>query len=172
MAPSPALSILAKAKPSLEGRKVGCLVTDGCDGALVAKIEAAVKKTGAKFEIIAPTVGGVETDAGDPLPAGHKIEGGPSVLFDAVVLLPSEEGAAQLAMSAEAVNFLRDAYGHLKVIGYLPTAAPMLNKAGMGAETDRDRGLLSLAQQSAQDFVLAAAAGRIWEREAKVRLVA
>jgi catalase len=172
MAPSPALSILAKAKPSLEGRKVGCLVTDGCDGALVAEIEAAVKKAGAKFEIIAPKVGGVETDAGDPLPADHKIEGGPSVLFDAVVLLPSEEGAAELAMSAEAVNFLRDAYGHLKIIGYLPTAAPMLEKAGMGAETDGDRGLLSLAQKSAQDFVLAAADGRIWEREAKVRLVA
>ena len=172
MAPSPALSILAKAKPSLEGRKVGCLVTDGCDGALVTRIEAAVKKAGAKFEIIAPKVGGVETDAGEPLPADHKIEGGPSVLFDAVVLLPSEEGAAELAMSAEAVNFLRDAYGHLKVIGYLPTAAPMLEKAGMGAETGGDRGLLSLAQKSAQDFVLAAADGRIWEREAKVRLVA
>ena len=75
---------------SLGADMVGCLVTDGCDGALVAKIEAAVKKAGAKFEIIAPTVGGVETDAGDPLPADHKIEGGPSVLFDAVVLLPSE----------------------------------------------------------------------------------
>ena len=114
----------------------------------------------------------MKTAAGDRLPADHKIDGGPSVLFDAVVLLPSDEGGAELAMSAAAVNFLRDAFGHLKVIGYLPTAAPMFVKAGMGAETDGDRGLLSLAQKSAQDFVVAAADGRIWEREAKVRLVA
>ena len=36
MEPSPALSLLAKAKPTLQGRKVGVLVSEGCDGDLVA----------------------------------------------------------------------------------------------------------------------------------------
>ena len=40
----------------------------------------------------------------------HKIEGGPSVFFDAVAVLPSVEGGAELALSAEAVNFVCDAY--------------------------------------------------------------
>ena len=35
VAPSPALSIHRKAKVTLEGRVVGCLVTDGVDGALL-----------------------------------------------------------------------------------------------------------------------------------------
>ena len=39
MKPSPALSLIAKAPKTLEGRKVGVLVTDGSDGALVAGAE-------------------------------------------------------------------------------------------------------------------------------------
>ena len=41
------------------------------------------------------------------------------MLFDAVAIIPSREGGAKLATQAEAVNFLRDAFGHLKVIAYL-----------------------------------------------------
>ena len=92
MAPSPALSILAKAKPSLEGRKIGCLVSDGSDGELVEALRAAVLDQGAKFQVIAPVIGGVVTAQGDLLEVDHKVEGGPSVLFDAVLLAPSVEG--------------------------------------------------------------------------------
>lgn len=168
---SPALSILQKAIATLEGRKVGCLVTDGSDAKLVAELKAAVLGAGAVFQVVAPTVGGVVTDDGALLPADHKVEGGPSVLFDAVAVLPSVEGGAELALSAEAVNFVRDAYGHLKVIAYLPTAAPMLVKAGIDAKPDNDPGLVSFAQTSVDDFIARAADGRIWAREPWVRRV-
>jgi catalase len=170
MPPSPPLSILAKALPTLEGRKIGCLVTDGSDGALVAELRSMLDKVGAKLQIVAPAIGGVVTAQGDVLPADHKIEGGPSVLFDAVAILPSAEGGKQLALQAEAVNFLRDAYGHLKVIGYLPTAAPVLVKAGMSdVNPDKDAGLVSLATKTVPEFIAAAAAGRVWPRERMVR---
>ena len=166
------LSLLSKAIASLEGRKIGCLVTDGSDAGLIADLQAAVLAAGARFHIVAPQIGGVVTDDGVLLPADHKVEGGPSVLFDAVAILPSVEGGAQLALQAEAVNFLRDAYGHLKVIAYLPTAAPMLVKAGMSdANPDSDPGLVSLERSAVEDFVAAAAGGRIWGREPRVRLV-
>jgi catalase len=113
----------------------------------------------------------VVTAQGELLAADHKVEGAPSVLFDAVVLAPSAEGGAKLALQAEAVNFLRDAYGHLKVIGYLPSVAPMLVKAGIDAKPDNDPGLVSLELSSPQDFLERAAAGRIWAREPWVRLV-
>jgi len=171
MDPSPALSILAKAEPTLEGRKLGCLVSDGSDGDLVNALRAAVTAAGAKLQIIAPMIGGVMTAQGDLLEADHKVEGGPSVLFDAVVIAPSVEGGAKMALQAEAVNFLRDAYGHLKVIGYLPTVAPMLVKAGIDAQPDNDPGLVSLELSSVDDFIARAAAGRVWEREPWVRLV-
>ena len=150
------LSLLAKAKPTFEGRKVGCLLSDGCDGDLVSKLKAAVEAAGGKLEIIAPTIGGVTTSAGGQIPADHKIDGGPSVLFDAVAILPSPAGGAKLALEAAAVNFVRDAFGHLKVIGYLPAAAPLFVKGGIN---DTDAGLIAFPAASVKDFVVAACEG-------------
>jgi catalase len=170
MKPSLALSLLAKAVPNLQGRKVGCLVTDGTDDDLLDGLRKAVEAAGATFEVIAPKIGGITTAGGTLVPADHKVEGGPSILFDAVAIIPSREGGAKLATQAEAVNFLRDAFGHLKVIAYTPTAAPLLVKAGMPeANPDNDAGMISLAGNTPDDFVTAAAAGRIWVREPFVR---
>ena len=94
------------------------------------------------------------------------------MLFDAVAIMPSAEGGAQLALQAEAVNFLRDAFGHLKVIAYLPTAAPLFVKGGLSDATpDNDAGLIALPAAPLEAFIQAAAAGRIWAREARVRKV-
>ena len=125
---------------------------------------------GGRVEIIAPTIYGVTTAEGDVLEADHTVDGGPSVLFDAVAILPSDEGGAKLALKAAAVNFLRDAFGHLKVIGYLPSAAPLFVKGGVNdAAPDTDAGLIAFPAASIDDFVTAAAAGRIWAREPMVR---
>ncbi len=168
---SPALSLLAKSAPTLAGRKVGCLVTDGTDATLVADLRAAVEAAGGRVEIIAPKIAGVVTADGELLEADHKIEGAPSVLFDAVAILPSLEGGAELALQAEAVNFLRDAFGHLKVIAYLPTAAPLFVKGGLtDATPDHDAGLIALGMAGVEDFA-AIAGARIWAREPQVRRV-
>ena len=165
--PSPMLSLLAKAAPTLQGRKIGVLATDGADMALIAKLKAAVEKAGAKLEIVAPTVGG-----DGPLHGDHTLDGGPSILFDAVALIPSVDGGADLARQAAAVNFLRDAYAHLKVIAYLPVAAPLFAMAGLSpAVSEGDAGLIALDNASIDDFIAAAAAGRIWAREPRVRKI-
>jgi catalase len=170
MAPSSMLSLLAKATPTFEGRKVGVLLTDGCDGDLVSELKAAVEAAGGKVEIIAPAIGGVITATGDPIAADHRIDGGPSCLFDAVAILPSDGGGAKLALHAAAVDFLRDAFGHLKVIGYLPAAAPLFVKGGVNDATpDTDPGLIAFPSATVKEFVEAASAGRIWAREAMVR---
>ena len=46
------------------------------------------------LKLVAPEVGGVKDSAGTWHDADEKLEGGPSVLFDAVAVLPSKEGAA------------------------------------------------------------------------------
>ena len=95
------------------------------------------------------------------------------MLFDAVALLPSAEGSAKLALDAAAVNFVRDAFGHLKVIGYLPSAAPLFVKGGLSdANPDTDAGLIAFGASSVADFIAASAAGRIWAREPNVRMIA
>ena len=168
--PSPMLSLLAKAKTTFEGRTVGVLLSDGCDGALVAELKAKVAAAGGKVAIIAPTIYGVTSATGEPIAADHTIDGGPSVLFDAVAIAPSEAGGAKLALEAAAVNFLRDAFGHLKVIGYLPAAAPLFVKGGVNdASPDTDEGLIAFPAATVDDFIKAASGGRIWARETMVR---
>ena len=64
----------------------------------------------------------------------------------------------------------RDAFAHLKVIAYLPTAAPLFVKGGLSDATpDTDAGLISLPAASIDDFIQMASAGRVWAREPLVR---
>ncbi|GAC1330073.1 MAG: catalase [Beijerinckiaceae bacterium] len=166
--PSPALSIIAKAPKTLEGRKVGMLVTDGVDEALVTGMKRAVEKEGALFEIVAPKVGGVKTAAGGKLPADHGLTGGSSIFFDAVVLAASTEGCKMLINEAAAVNWLRDAFGHLKVIGYTPQSLPLLEEARIADKIDQ--GVIEMSKKAAiATFINAAKEYKIWAREPKLR---
>jgi len=164
MALSPTLSMIKKADPTLKGRKVAALVTDGTDDAMLDALRKAVEKEGAAFAIIAPKIGGVTTAKGKKLPADQALSGAPSVFFDAVVVLPSSEGGTMLGNEAAAIDWLRDAFGHLKAIGYVESAAPMFAKAGIA----RDAGVIDLGS-GVTAFIKAAKQHRIWDREPTLR---
>ena len=164
--PSPALRLVGKYPDSLKGRKVGILVTDGADGAVVKAVQDAAKAAGAAVEIIAPKVGGAKLKDGAILKADHQLAGAPSVLFDAVALVLSADGCKQLLTEGAAVDFAKDAFGHLKAIGHTPEAQPLLDKAGVKP----DAGVIDLSQ-GAKAFITPAAT-RQWDREPKVRTLA
>ena len=165
--PSPALSILAKAKPMVKGRMFGVLVADGTDPAYISALKASAASHGAKLKVIAPKVEGVKGSDGKMIPADLQLAGGPSVLFDGVVIAVSPEGAQQLAAQASAVNFVQDAFSHLKVIGHSSGAAALMQKANVMP----DRGVLAMESNGAEVYFAQASKGRIWEREPKVRPV-
>ncbi len=165
LAASPALSILAKFKPTLKGRLIGCLVADGTDPGLVTALEAEATKVGAQLKVIAPKVGGAKGSDGGTIRADFQLAGGPSVLFDTVVLALSKEGAAMLAKEAAAVAFVHDAFAHLKVIGHTTGAQALLDKTGVMP----DAGVVTL--DKAEAFLAIASQGRIWNREPTVRAV-
>jgi catalase len=165
--PSPALSILENGPEDFRGRKVGILATDGVDAARFAELTEALTSEGAMYVVVAPEVGGVEDSNGDLIPAGEKVDGGPSVLYDAVALLLSDRGAQRLAEDATARDFVTDAFAHAKYVGYLATAIPLLEKAGVTA--DMDGGFIPLDEPgSATGFVEACRTLRFWEREQAV----
>ncbi|MBI1406979.1 MAG: catalase [Caulobacter sp.] len=163
---SPALRILGKYPDSLKGRAVGILVTDGADGALIEAVKSAAESAGASVKIVAPKVGGVKLKGGKMLAADGQLAGTPSVVFDAVALVLSEDGCASLLGEAAAVDFVRDAFGHLKAIGFTAEAQPLLDKAGVAP----DDGLVDLAK-GAKAFI-GPASTRQWNREPKVRMLA
>ena len=168
--PSPALSILLNGPNSFTGRKIGVLVTDGADMNILTSLKAAVEAEDAMLEVVAPQVGGVEASDGSWVEAKQKIDGGPSVLYDAVVLLPSQDGAALLAQEATARDFVADAFAHQKYIGYVEAARPLLRKAGVPENLDEGFVTLTGADACSQ-FLTRCRKLRFWDREAMVKQV-
>ncbi|MET3522244.1 catalase [Mesorhizobium sp. M4B.F.Ca.ET.190.01.1.1] len=167
--PSPALSIIENGPDSFAGRKVGVLVSSGTDAALLKKLQSAIEKEGATIEVVAPKVGGVEAGDGSWIEARHMIDGGPSVLFDAIAVLLSEEGADRLARESAARDFVADAFAHLKFIAFVQSSSPLFVKAGVA--TDADEGLISLDGVSGiNTFVQSCRRLRLWGREPAVKL--
>jgi len=166
MEPSPALRLIGKYPDSLVGRMVAILVTDGADGAVVAAVRDAVERAGAAVKIVAPKIGGVTLKGGKKLAADGQLAGTPSVLFDAVALVLSEAGCAELLGENAATDFVANAFVHLKAIGHTAEAQPLLDKAGV----QPDAGIVDLA--GGADGFIAPASARQWDREPKVRILA
>lgn len=166
MKPSPALGIIDKYPPTLTGRSVGILVTDGADGGVVSRARMAAEAEGASVKIIAPKIGGVTLADGAKLAIDGQLAGSPSVIFDAVVLAISEAGCQALLNDSAALDFVANAFVHLKAIGHTEDARPLLAKAGVGS----DAGVVDLSAD-AKAWVTAAKT-RQWDREPKVRMLA
>jgi catalase len=167
--PSAKLSIVGNGPDSFKGRKVGIFLTDGSAAALFGGLTKALEAEGAVWEVVAPKIGGVTLDDGTRVAAKQKIDGGPSVLFDAVAVLPSAEGVELLAQDAPSKDFVSDAFAHCKFIGYCEEAKTLFAEARI--PPDLDGGFLPL--QSAKDakaFVAACRDLRFWSRELEVDL--
>jgi catalase len=161
--PSKALSILLNAHETFEGRKVGMLVTDGVDGDLIVALQKVLAKEGATFEVVAPTIAGVKARDGSIIPANQKIDGGPSVLYDAVAVLVSREGAEMLAKEPAARDFVADAFAHSKFVAYSDEAKPFLTKV-LGADK-LDDGFISVGGvKDISKFVQECRKLRFWDR--------
>jgi catalase len=156
------LSILLNGPENFKGRKMGVLVTDGVDMKTLNALKSALKKEGALLEIVAPKVGGVEASDGSWIEAAQKIDGGPSVLYDAVALLPSEEGVKLLAKEPAARDFIADAFAHKKFIGYVDAAAMLFGTTGIPEK--RDEGCIPLKGADCSAFITACRKLRYWAR--------
>ena len=163
--PSPALKIIRGARElnTLEGRKVAVLIADGSDAKALAALTKAIGKAGGGVAIVAPGIGGAKLSDGSLQKADAQLAGFPSVMADAIALVLSEAGCKSLLKEAAAIQFVMDAFGHLKAIGASDAAKPLLDKAGVEADegvTDLDDGFIQAAGQ------------RFWDREPKVRTLA
>lgn len=162
---SPALQIIGKMKNTLMGRVIGILIADGSDCAVIEKIKKAAIDAGASVKIVAPKVGGAKLADGSLLEADGQLAGTPSVLFDAVAVILSDEGAQALSRESAAIDFVRDAFGHLKAIAADKGGQSLLKTANVG----QDAGVVDANDKEA---FIAAAKTRQWDREKSVRTLA
>jgi catalase len=95
------------------------------------------------------------------------LSGAPSVFFDAVAIFASVEGIKPLLKNSAAIDWVRDAFGHLKVVGYTAAAQSLFEKAGIA--DDLDEGVIELdARKSVGRYIEAAKQQRVWDREARL----
>jgi catalase len=165
LAPSAALSIVGNGPDSFSGRKIGVLICAGADADVLNELREAAVKRGVTVEVVAPTVGGVLMSDGKLVTADYKIDGGPSVLFDAVVLLLTADGIATLSEIPQARDFLTDAFAHCKFIGHTAAAMTMFEAVGLAGKADP--GFVLLGDDGSVDALLEQCAQlRYWPREA------
>jgi catalase len=165
MPPSPALQIISKMKPTLKGRAIGILIAHGSDGAVIGNFRSAAADAGAHVKIVAHSVGGICLADGSKLEADAQLAGTPSVLFDAVVIILSAEGVSALQRESAAVDFVREAFNHLKAIAVDQGGQTLLDKAHVKADA-------GICDSNEVDRFIAAAQTRQWEREMSVRTLA
>jgi catalase len=163
MDPSPALSIQKNMMETIEGRSIGILYADGSDGKAIKSLVSAIEKQGGRPVLIAPKAGGAVLAGGSKLQANGQLQGTPSQTVDAIAVVLSAEGCKKLLNEAAAVQFVMDAFGHLKAIGHTPDAQPLLDKAGV----QPDAGVTDLGEA-----FITAAGKRFFDREPKVRILA
>ncbi|UJW77272.1 catalase [Rhizobium sp. SL42] len=163
MDPSVALSIQKNMKDTVEGRKIGILIADGSDAKALKKLSGIIEKAGATAFLVAPKFGKVVLSDGKAIKADGQLAGSPSQIFDAVAVILSADACKLMLKEAAAIQFVMDAFGHLKAIGANGDAKPLLDKAGV----EKDDGVVDLGE----DFI-AAASKRYWDREPSVRTLA
>ena len=162
MKPSDALSIQKSMKETLEGRQVGILIADGSDGAEIDAVVKAVEGAGGKAVLVAPKVGGAKLADGSKKKADGQLAGSPSQIFDAVAVVLSADGCTTLLKEGAAVQWVMDAFGHLKAVAANAASKPLLDKAGVEA----DAGVVDLGK------IATAGTKRYWDREPNVRTLA
>jgi catalase len=126
-------------------------------------VRRAIEKDGGMVFLVAPKVGGAKLKGGTVLRADGQLAGSPSQLFDAIAVILSDRGCETLMNEASAVQFVMDAFGHLKGIGASNAAKGLLDKAGVTT----GEGVTGLGK----DFIEAARV-RFWDREPFVRKLA
>ena len=162
--PSDALRILKNGPDSFAGRKLGLYVSDGADADLVSAIEDAFEAEGAMVAIVAPHISGAKLSDGKLKTADEKIDGGPSVIFDAVALVFSDEAGKKFARNKPSQDFVSDAFAHAKFIAWNEGAQPILKAAGIGDAMDD--GMMLIGGDNVDEFVKLCRQLRFWKREA------
>ncbi len=161
--PVNSLSILKNPPDTMAGRTLGILLSDGFDEQVLSSLQSAAKSADVDVKLIGPRVGKVVSKSKKKFTIDEKIEGGPSILFDAVFLLMSEDGSKDLAEVPEAKDFISDAYSHKKFIGFSDGSQAFLKMTGM---TDKvDNGFFHYSKSSnAKSFLDSCKALRFWDR--------
>jgi catalase len=123
---------------------------------------SAIQAANATAKLIAPTIYGVHLSNGKHQRVDAQLVASPSAFYDAVVILLAIEAAETMRCNSVAIDFVRDAFAHLKAFAVDAGGLAMIAAAGIIP----DEFVLDAIDQ--EGFIKKAAL-RHWEREREVR---
>ena len=162
---SPALSIVKNGPGRFKGRKLGIYIAEGGDAGVVKALKEATESAGGMVEIVAPHVAGAKLSDGNMMEADEKIDGGPSVAYDAVAVVMSEASAKRYNTDKPSIDFVNDAFAHAKFVAYVPEVKPLFETAGVWNWMDDGFVDVSSGKDAASDFIEKCGKLRFWDRE-------
>jgi len=158
------LSILKTTLDTISGRAIGVLVSEGTKANTLKELKRVGKQHGVNVKCIAQTIDGVQDSNGNAIDIAEMIKGGPSVLFDAIVLIPAEDAVESLLAEPAVSEFLADADVHKKFVLYADTASSLLEHAGIDAPDERAGYIRLGSKKNISEFVDHCYARRCWDR--------
>ncbi|WP_305000033.1 catalase [Hahella sp. KA22] len=161
---SDALSINKSSQPTLAGRTFGVFLSNGADNKLLKNLKRLLKKEGADYDLITPAIQGTTLSDGEVITGDETYEGGPSALYDVVVVIVSDEQRSLFTTTPAARHFIEDAYRHSKYIAYSSNLQETVEQLLNGRECDQ--AMFSLSKKAdIERFLTSARALRYWDRE-------
>jgi len=162
---SPSLSILKNGPGNFKGRKLGIYIAEGGDADVVKALKDAATGAGGMVEIVAPHIAGAKLSDGTIMEADEKIDGGPSVTYDAVAVVMSEASAKRYNTDKPSIDFVNDAFAHAKFVAYVPSVRPLFETAGVWNWMDDGFVDVSSGKNAADAFIVKCGELRFWDRE-------
>jgi len=169
LAASPALSMMNTVHDSIRTRRVAVLAIDRVAGKSTAAIKTALEGLGATVEVIARSLGPVDSTDRTGVEAVTTLLTASSVMYDAVLIPDGEDNANALTGNDVAMRFVAEAYRHCKSIAAIGAGVQvieaLLAQSGVAVGA-ADDGLVigDRAPEVARAFATAIAQHRHWQR--------
>jgi catalase len=129
-APNLSQTELQPAAPTIATRRIAMIIADGFDLETFTAVRAALKAQGALTFVIGPRRHMIKPAGSETgIMADHHLEGLRSTMFDALFICPGAQSVITLRENGRAVQWVREAFGHLKAIGALGDAVSFLQEA-------------------------------------------
>jgi len=131
-AAAPSLSLMFR--PGVTGiqtRRIALLAAHGVDANSARVVYTSLLADGAVPRIVSHSLGVLKSSDGGELDVEISLEAGPSVLYDAVVVLDGADSSADLSGNAMSLEFLRLQHRHCKPIMALGAGTQLLELAGI-----------------------------------------
>ncbi|KAG6900665.1 hypothetical protein C0993_005898 [Termitomyces sp. T159_Od127] len=116
-------------KPTIASRRIAILIADGFNSTEVQAVRTAFAGMAATTWMIGQRRGEVKADSGPSISVDHHFEGQRSTMFDALLIPSGVNHAKALAMNGRTVHWVREAFGHCKVIGAIGDGVSVVQHA-------------------------------------------